>query len=135
MLNVNDFSPEFLAPGQAGVPPCDASGCDIYESLFGYSGRNMFRAPFQVRFDMTLGKTFPINDRFRLRFNIDAFNLFNHPDFDAPNNDVTFFPGFSGRRLPARRQPGQHPAHHRQPALPAVLYAFVVLTSGCGTGC
>jgi hypothetical protein len=21
--------------------------------------------------------------------------LFNHPDFDAPNNDVTFFPGFS----------------------------------------
>src|SRR5216684_675323 len=23
-------------------------------------------------------------------------NIFNHPDFDAPNNNVTFFPNFSG---------------------------------------
>ncbi len=37
VLNVNDFSPAFLAPGQDGVPPCDASGCDLYESLYGYS--------------------------------------------------------------------------------------------------
>ena len=55
-----------------------------------------FRAPFQVRFDMTLGKEFVMNERFRLRFNFDAFNVFNHPDFDAPNNDVTFFPDYSG---------------------------------------
>jgi len=96
VLNVNDFSPVFLAPGQMGVPPCDATGCDIYESPFGYTGRNIFRAPFQVRFDMTLGKTFALSERFRLRFNFDAFNLFNHPDFDAPNNDVSFFPGFIG---------------------------------------
>lgn len=45
---------------------------------------------------MTLGKTFMLSDRFRLRFNADAFNIFNHPDFDAPNNNVTFFPNFSG---------------------------------------
>ena len=91
VLNVNDFSPAFVAPGQSGVPPCDSSGCDLYESLYGYSGRNMFRGPFQVRFDMTLGKTFEIREHYRLRFNVDAFNIFNHPDFDAPNNDVTFF--------------------------------------------
>jgi hypothetical protein len=96
VLNVNSFAPSFLAPGQSGVPPCDSSGCDLYESLYGYSGRNMFRAPFQVRFDMTVGKTFLIRDRYRLRFNFDAFNIFNHPDFDAPNNNVTFFPNFSG---------------------------------------
>jgi hypothetical protein len=94
VLNVNDFAPQFVAPGTNGVPPCDASGCDIYESLFGSTGRNLFRAPFQVRFDATLRKDFQINERFRLRLNFDAFNLFNHPDFDAPNNDVTFFPGF-----------------------------------------
>ena len=35
-----------------------------------------------------------MGERFRLRLNFDAFNLFNHPDFDTPNNDVTFFPGF-----------------------------------------
>jgi len=96
VLDVNAFAPAFLAPGQSGVPPCDSSGCDLYESLYGYSGRNIFRGPFQVRFDMTLGKTFQVSDRFRLRFNADAFNLFNHPDFDAPNNNVTFFPNFSG---------------------------------------
>jgi hypothetical protein len=45
---------------------------------------------------MTIGKTFQLSDRFRLRFNFDAFNLFNHPDFDAPNNDVVFFPNFAG---------------------------------------
>lgn len=27
--------------------------------------------------------------------NFDAFNVFNHPDFDAPNNDVDFFPGYA----------------------------------------
>jgi hypothetical protein len=96
VLDVNAFSPAFLAPGQDGVPPCDSSGCDYYESLYGYSGRNMFRGPFQVRFDMTLGKEFLVNERYRLRVNFDAFNIFNHPDFDAPNNDVTFFPNYSG---------------------------------------
>ena len=94
-LNPNDFSPVFVAPGTNGVPPCDASGCDNFESLFGTSGRNLFRAPFQVRFDSSLAKEFPIKERMRLRFEADAFNMFNHPDFDAPNNDVTFFPGFS----------------------------------------
>jgi hypothetical protein len=96
VLNVNDFAPQFVAPGQDGVPPCDATGCDIYESLYGDSGRNIFRGPFQVRFDMSLGKEFVMNERFRLRFNVDAFNIFNHPDFDTPNNNVTFFPNYSG---------------------------------------
>ncbi len=96
VLNANDFAPNFVAPGTNGVPPCDATGCDLYESLFGYTGRNIFRAPFQVRFDAPLGKTFQLSERFRLRFNFDAFNIFNHPDFDAPNNDVVFFPNYSG---------------------------------------
>jgi hypothetical protein len=96
VLNSSDFAPQFVAPGTNGVPPCDASGCDIYESLYGNSGRNLFRAPFQVRFDVSLAKEFPIiKERFRLRFEADAFNIFNHPDFDAPNNDVVFFPGYS----------------------------------------
>jgi hypothetical protein len=98
VLNSADFFPQFLTPGTNGVPPCDPIGstnCDYFESVFGNSGRNLFRAPFQVRFDMSFAKSFPINDRFNLRFELDAFNIFNHPDFDAPNNDVTFFPNFT----------------------------------------
>jgi len=96
VLNANDFAPQFVAPGTNGVPPCDASGCDLYESLYGPSGRNIFRGPFQVRFDTSLGKTFTIREHYQLRFNADAFNIFNHPDFDAPNNNVVFFPNFTG---------------------------------------
>ncbi len=95
MLNASDFMPQFVTPGTNGVPPCDASGCDLYESLYGTTGRNLFRGPFQVSFDSSLAKEFPI-ERFRLRFEADAFNIFNHPDFDAPNNDVVFFPDYEG---------------------------------------
>jgi hypothetical protein len=95
VLNANDFSPVFVAPGTYGVPACDASGCDNYESIYGATGRNIFRAPFQVRFDMGLAKEFLIHDKYRLRFNAAAFNLFNHPDFDAPNNDVVFFQDYT----------------------------------------
>ncbi len=54
----------------------------------------MFRGPFQVRFDMSLAKDFVFAEKYRLRLNFNVFNLFNHPDFDAPNNDVSFFPSF-----------------------------------------
>lgn len=96
VLNAADFAPQFVQPGTNGVPPCDASGCDLFESLYGTTGRNTFRGPFQVRFDMSLGKEFALTERFRLRFEADAFNIFNHPDFDSPNNNVTFFPNFVG---------------------------------------
>jgi hypothetical protein len=96
VLNSADFAPQFVAPGTNGVPACNASGCDSFESLYGTSARNLFRGPFQVRFDMSLAKEFPFEQRFNLRFEFDAFNIFNHPDFDAPNNNVTFFPNFSG---------------------------------------
>jgi hypothetical protein len=96
VLNAADFSPEFVAPGTYGVPACDATGCDLYESLFGYTGRNTFRGPFQVRFDLSVARQFSIGERFKLRFEADAFNLFNHPDFDTPDNDVYFFANYAG---------------------------------------
>jgi Carboxypeptidase regulatory-like domain/TonB dependent receptor-like, beta-barrel len=101
VLNSSDFLPQFVAPGTNGVPPCDPSlppdqGCDLYESLFGTTGRNMFRGPFQVRFDMSLAKQFSIKERYNLRFEADAFNIFNQADFDTPNNNVNFFPDYYG---------------------------------------
>jgi hypothetical protein len=49
-----------------------------------------------VRFDMSLSKMFQFKERYLLKFEADAFNIFNHPDFDAPNNDVNFFPYYYG---------------------------------------
>ncbi len=100
VLNVADFFPQFVAPGTNGVPPCASPTlCDTDESLFSGTGRNIFRAPFQVRFDMGLQKVFTIADKYRLRFDATAFNIFNHANFDAPNNDVTFFHDFEGPPL------------------------------------
>jgi hypothetical protein len=93
-VNPNSFSLPLLAPGQDGVPPCEmdaATGgfdvCDTQETGFGTTGRNVFRAPFETRFDFSVFKNFKINERFSLKYEADAFNLFNHPTLDAPNTD------------------------------------------------
>jgi hypothetical protein len=97
VLNAAAFGVPLLAPGQNGVPPCDPNTgvCDFYETGFGSTGRNIFRGPFQSRVDMTVFKQFKLTERFRLKFDLQAFNLFNHPSFDTPNNDVRFNPFFS----------------------------------------
>jgi hypothetical protein len=95
-LNAADFGPQFVAPGTNGVPAPDSTGEDDFESLYGNTGRNSFRGPFQVRFDMSLSKMFQFKERYLLKFEADAFNIFNHPDFDTPNSNVDFFPNFVG---------------------------------------
>ncbi len=90
VLNAAVFAPQFVAPGTNGVP-----AGDTYESIYAPNGRNMFRGPFQVRFDTTLAKEFVFAEKYNLRLNFNVFNLFNHPSFDAPNNNVSFFPYYS----------------------------------------
>jgi hypothetical protein len=99
-INPNDFSIPFLNPGQNGVPPCGpttggTTACDTFETGFGPTGRNVFRAPFQTRFDFSVVKNFAISERVALKFQADAFNLFNHPSFDTPNTNFTLNPCFS----------------------------------------
>jgi hypothetical protein len=99
-LNPAAFAIQFLQPGQDGVPPCGpstagATVCDTGETPFGTTGRNIFRGPFQTRFDFSLLKQTKLNERFSLKYTADFFNIFNHPSFDTPNNNVSFFPGFS----------------------------------------
>jgi hypothetical protein len=91
-INPNDFSIPFLQPGQSGVPPCGLTTagttvCDTQETGYGNNGRNIFRAPFQTRFDVSVFKNFKFGERFALKFQADAFNIFNHPNFDAPNGN------------------------------------------------
>jgi hypothetical protein len=89
LVNINAFGVPLIPAGQMGVPADDP-----FETSYGASGRNLFRAPFQVRFDMSLFKETKLNERFTLRFDAEAFNIFNHPAFDAPNNNVAFNPSF-----------------------------------------
>jgi hypothetical protein len=91
-INPNDFSIPFLSPGQSGVPPCGRTtagtiACDTLETGYGSNDRNIFRSPFQTRFDFSIFKNLKFKERFALKFQADAFNIFNHPSFDAPNGN------------------------------------------------
>ncbi len=50
--------------GPTGFLLATVPGAILYESLYGNTGRNTFRGPFQVRFDMSLAKQFQIKERY-----------------------------------------------------------------------
>jgi hypothetical protein len=93
VLNPAAFGPvPAFAPGTNGVPPCDVATktCDTFENGYASGGRNIFRGPFQNRFDFGAFKNFRLTERFALKYDVNAFNIFNHPSFDIPNNNVDF---------------------------------------------
>lgn len=99
VLNASAFSvlPIILPCNDtSGVPsPANNGGvCDTFETGFGNTGRDIFRGPFQTRFDFGIFKNFKINERFALKYDAQFFNIFNHPSFDDPNNNVEFNPSF-----------------------------------------
>jgi hypothetical protein len=114
VLNAAAFGiPAPFAPGTNGVPPCQGSGasqiCDFYETGYAVGGRNIFRGPFQTRWDFAVFKDFKINERFNLRYDIQAFNIFNHPSFDIPNNNVEFNPFFNNPPVYTQANSGFNP--------------------------
>jgi hypothetical protein len=124
VLNAAAFGiPAPFAPGTNGVPPCQGTGasqiCDFYETGYSVGGRNIFRGPFQTRWDFAVFKDFKINDRFNLRYDVQAFNVFNHPSFDIPNNNVEFNPFFSNPPVYTQMNSGLNPCV----AAPANAYA------------
>jgi hypothetical protein len=60
---------------------------------FGNAPRNPVTAPGLVEFDLILQKEFPIAENTRLQFRAEAYNLFNHPNFNIPNR-TAFTPNF-----------------------------------------
>jgi hypothetical protein len=53
---------------------------------FGDSGRNSLAGPGRVNFDMGLFKHFKIKESMALEFRAEAFNVFNHPQWNGINN-------------------------------------------------
>lgn len=83
-------------PGTAWFNPC----AFVQQPLgtWGDEGINSLHGPGYVDFDFGVSKTFSLNERAKLQFTAQAFNLFNHPAF---NNPVALlgaagFAGFNG---------------------------------------
>ena len=60
---------------------------------FGDLGRNALRGPNFAWSDFYLTKWFPLNERVKLRFDVQFFNLFNHPNFGLPSMVFAGIPG------------------------------------------
>jgi hypothetical protein len=63
---------------------------------FGNAGRGSFVGPGLTCVDTSLFKKFRINEKWSLQFRAEAFNVFNHANFDTPNSVVFSGNNYSG---------------------------------------
>jgi len=59
------------------------------DSRQGTLGRNTLRAYSSVQQDLSLRREFVLHERVRLMFRMDAFNIFNHPNFGYPQSNMS----------------------------------------------
>ena len=64
-------------PSAFAVPPA---------GQFGNAGRNILRGPAFAQFDASLHKDFRVTERRKITVGVEAYNLFNHPNFGVPSN-------------------------------------------------
>jgi len=73
-------------PGAPPVPePGTPAGCVPLTGAAALGGVTQVPGPGFHRLDFSVFKDIPINERFRLQFRAEIFNIFNHPNFNAPN--------------------------------------------------
>jgi hypothetical protein len=67
--------------------PAYGTGTTPYER-FGNLGRGVLHGPRFQQLDMALSKTFNLRESLKLRFQANAENLLNHPDFDCVESNL-----------------------------------------------
>ena len=86
-LNLSAFKvPCTLDPSGDG----SAASCLPGSYHFGTLGRNSLRGPGYRNFDLALVKTTKVNERLKIQFRAEFFNVLNHPNFGSP-----LYPGYS----------------------------------------
>jgi hypothetical protein len=81
--NPGAFAVPGLAPGQA------------IAHKFGNAGRGILRGPAQYNVDASIFKDFKFTESLTAQFRVEAFNLFNTPQFGLPST-LTDVPGLAG---------------------------------------
>jgi hypothetical protein len=87
------FNPAaFAMPALATGPDNSIVGPPALGNLGG--GAGVLTYPHITNFDLTMTKNFPlgIDTRRVLRFQVQAYNAFNHPEFNGMNTGITFNP-------------------------------------------
>jgi len=78
----------------------------------------MLRGSGAMQADVAFQRHFHFTEKIGLRFRAEFFNIFNHPNFGNPNNDLTspLFGGHAGEQ-PRLRRPRQKPQYTFQAKL------------------
>lgn len=83
-----------LSSGRTPERWFDTSAFSLPDAFtFGNAGRNIVFAPGYSDVDFSVQKDTSLTESVRLKFRVEAFNLFNHPNFDVPNR-IAFTPNF-----------------------------------------
>jgi len=80
-------------------------------------GKNQFYGPNLVNVDTAVLKTTSINEKLKLQFRLEAFNLFNHTQFNQPVNDIAQGSAFGESLSTLTRPDGTTSARQLQVAL------------------
>jgi hypothetical protein len=79
----------------AKITPCLNAAAFANTSVPGFAytayptqTRNQLRGPDYIDFDMALYKTFRLKERYAFGLGATAFNVFNHPNFGLPDNNL-----------------------------------------------
>jgi hypothetical protein len=62
--------------------------CTPAPYTFGNAGRDTLVGPGRWNWDMSLFKEFPIREQMRFELRAEAFNVYNHPQFNLPNQNI-----------------------------------------------
>ncbi len=89
------FDRPFLVPGAPLILPNPSPNQWINPAAFvrqatgfGDAGRNILTSPGFADIDLSISKDTKIKERVSMQFRCEAFNLFNHPNFGQPQNNL-----------------------------------------------
>ena len=82
------LNPAAFAQVTASCASTTTGGCS-YLGTYGNIGRNTFRGPKSLQFDAQISRIFTIHENWTTTLRLEAFNVPNHPDFNAPTGTTT----------------------------------------------
>ena len=92
-LSLVNGSLEWINSAAFAVPPVTQSGVFLRP---GTLPRNFFHGPGIQTWDMSLFKTFDVNDRLKVQFRTEGYNILNTPQFTNPDANLSDGPGNFG---------------------------------------
>jgi hypothetical protein len=85
----NTYDPTGMALNPAAFAiPAQSLQTDPGLVINGNTSRNMFVGPGLSQLDFALRRQFTINERVKLQFSAELFNVLNHPNFGSPNSTL-----------------------------------------------